>query len=182
MDRLQELRERRAKLWEHAKAFLESKRDEKTHLVPKEDMTTYEKMEAEVAAMSDEITMLERQQVHDSSIFGTIDKPILSQPMANNGVTNAYFNSRGHTTTPHGTAQYENAFWNVMRKNFIVSNDLSVGKDSAGGYLVPEDFHRQLIEGLEEYNIMRKLARVIRTSRGRLAYPGGGFPWHSGLG
>jgi len=171
MDRLQELREKRAKLWEHAKAFLENKRDEKTGLVPVEDHATYEKMEDDVVALGDEITKLERQQVHDASVFGTNDKPILCQPMANNGVTNAYFGMRGHITTLHGTAQYEDAFWNAMRKKLIATNDLSVGTDSLGGYLVPDEFHRRIVEQLEEYNIMRKLVRIIRTSNGNLQIP-----------
>jgi len=171
MDKLQELREKRDHLWEQTKAFLENKRDTKTGLVPAEDHTTYEKMEDDVVALGDEITKLERQQIHDASVFGTCDKSILSQPMANNGVTNAFFGLRGRTTTPHGTAQYEDAFWNAMRKKLIAVNDLSVGTDSQGGYLVPDEFHRRIVEALEEYNIMRKLARIIRTSNGNLQIP-----------
>ena len=38
------------------------------------------------------------------------------------------------------------------------------GGDADGGYLVPEEYDRRLIDVLEEENIMRGLATVITTS------------------
>ena len=52
-----------------------------------------------------------------------------------------------------------------MRTNFRqVSNLLQEGVDADGGYLVPEEYDRRLIDVLEEENIMRGLATVITTS------------------
>lgn len=53
-----------------------------------------------------------------------------------------------------------------MRTNFRqVSNLLQEGGgDADGGYLVPEEYDRRLIDVLEEENIMRGLATVITTS------------------
>jgi len=54
MSKILELREKRAKVWEAAKAFLDSKRGNDGLLSP-EDTATYEKMEADVIALGKEI-------------------------------------------------------------------------------------------------------------------------------
>ena len=50
-------------------------------------------------------------------------------------------------------------------------NALQVGTDSEGGYLVPDEFERTLVEALEEQNIFRTLAHVIQTSSGDRKIP-----------
>jgi HK97 family phage major capsid protein len=70
--------------------------------------------------------------------------------------------------------EYKKAFWNVMRmKNprHDLFNALSIGQDSEGGYLVPDEFERTLIQNLEEENIFRKLAKIIQTSSGDRKIP-----------
>ena len=49
---------------------------------------------------------------------------------------------------------------------YEILNALQVGTDSEGGYLVPDEFERTLIEALEEENIFRTLAKIIQTSSG----------------
>lgn len=50
-------------------------------------------------------------------------------------------------------------------------NDLHVGTDTEGGYLVPDEFERKFIEALEEENIFRQMATVIKTSSGDRKIP-----------
>jgi len=185
MNKLVELREKRAKAWEATKAFLESKRND-TGIVSAEDTATYEKMEAEVLAFTAEIERLERQQEMDAKFSNMKDTPILNNP-ASVGFANTNMSGVGNmsnavgmvnaiqndpqTATGRGSEVYNRAFWNAMRYNQIVTNDLAIGTDTQGGYLVPDEFHRQLIMALEEHNIMRRLARVIRTSSGDLQIP-----------
>ena len=64
MNQILVLREKRANLWDQAKAFLDSHRDE-YGMVSDEDYVTYEKMEAGVAALGKEIERLERQAAID---------------------------------------------------------------------------------------------------------------------
>jgi HK97 family phage major capsid protein len=52
-----------------------------------------------------------------------------------------------------------------------VVNALQIGTDSEGGYLVPDEFERTLVESLEEENIFRQLAKVIQTSSGDRKIP-----------
>ena len=54
MNKILELREKRAKLWDSAKAFLDSRRNEQG-LLSAEDTTTYEKMESDVVSLGKEI-------------------------------------------------------------------------------------------------------------------------------
>ena len=52
-----------------------------------------------------------------------------------------------------------------------VANALQVGTDSEGGYLVPDEYERTLVEALEEENVFRQIAKVIRTSSGDRKIP-----------
>ena len=52
-----------------------------------------------------------------------------------------------------------------------MQNALQVGTDSEGGYLVPDEFERTLIEALQEENIFRQLATIITTSSGDRKIP-----------
>ena len=61
MDKVLAMREKRAALWENAKAFLE----EHTHdgRLSAEDAKTYEQMEQEVLALGKDIERMERQAI-----------------------------------------------------------------------------------------------------------------------
>ena len=60
----------------------------------------------------------------------------------------------------------------MRKKNYYdVSNALQVGTESEGGYLVPDEYERKLVEALEEENFFRSLATVIQTSNGERKIP-----------
>lgn len=75
------------------------------------------------------------------------------------------------TATPE--AQYRDAFWNYIRRGAQAGEyrAMSVGSDTYGGYTVPDEFRRQLIQGLDELNVMRGLATTITSSSGTLTMP-----------
>jgi HK97 family phage major capsid protein len=52
-----------------------------------------------------------------------------------------------------------------------VYNALTIGTDSEGGYLVPDEYQRTLIDALQDQNIFRSLAHVISTSSGDRKIP-----------
>lgn len=163
MNKTLELREKRAKSWETAKAFLDSKRGN-DGIISAEDTATYEKMEADVVALGKEIDRLERQAAIDLELSLPVNKPI----------TNAPADTPGKDLTGRASAEYKKAFWNAMRSQkpkYEVIDALQVGSDHEGGYLVPDTFERTLIEALEEKNIFRRLASVITTSSGDRKIP-----------
>lgn len=67
MNQILALREKRAKAWEAAKAFLESKRGT-DGLLSAEDTATYDRMEADVVNLGKEIERLERQAAIDAEL------------------------------------------------------------------------------------------------------------------
>jgi HK97 family phage major capsid protein len=160
MSKITELREKRAKVWEQAKAFLDERRGE-DDLLSAEDAATYEKMETEVVNLGKEIERLERQAALDLELSQATSQALKTVP----GV--------GEKKQGRATDEYTRAFWKHMRNrgDFEVRNALTIGTDSEGGYLVPDEFERTLIEALEEENIMRQLAKVITTSSGDKKIP-----------
>lgn len=162
MNKILDLREKRAKVWDSAKKFLDSKRNDKG-ILSAEDTETYEKMETEVVNLGKEIERLERQAAIDLELSKAIRDPLTSRPTFGNG----------DIKTGRATDEYKLAFWNSMRNknSFDVQNALQVGTDSEGGYLAPDEFEATLIEALEEQNIFRQLASVITTSSGDRKIP-----------
>ena len=155
MNKILELREKRAKAWEAAKNFLDSKRGT-DGLLSAEDTATYDKMEADVVALGKEIERLERQANIDAELARPTSNPITNQPGAGRGE---------EPKTGRASDAYRVDMLKALRTNFRqISNVLSEGIDTDGGYLVPEEYDRRLIEGLEEENIFRKLGHTITTS------------------
>lgn len=79
MNKILELREKRAKAWEAAKAFLDTKRND-SGLLSAEDAATYDKMEADVVALGKEIDRLERQAALDAELNKPVNSPITGKP------------------------------------------------------------------------------------------------------
>lgn len=163
MDQILAMREKRAKLWDATKAFLDSKRNG-DGLISAEDNATYEKMEADVIALGHEIERMERQAAIDREMNAPTSKPLTGKPQT----------VSGDTKTGRATDEYKSAFWNIMRKKAVpheVYNALQVGTLTEGGYLAPDEYEHTLIEALQDQNIFRSLARVISTSSGERKIP-----------
>ena len=160
MNQILSLREKRANLWNEAKAFLDNHRGE-DGLISAEDNATYEKMEADVVALGKEIERLERIKAMDRELDMPTSTPLVGNP--------------GTVDRRQGRAsdEYKKAFWNLMRGKSVreARNALQVGELSEGGYTVPDSFEHQLIEGLEDENIMRPLVHVISTGSGEHKIP-----------
>ena len=70
--------------------------------------------------------------------------------------------------------EYKAAFWTAMRNrggHLIVQNALQIGDDAEGGYLVPDEYERTLVDALQEENRLRGLCKIIRTSSGDRKIP-----------
>ena len=162
-----ELREKRAKAWEAAKAFLDSHRKE-NGVLSAEDDAAYTKMEQEITDLGKEIARLERQEALDAELNRPVNKPLTGKP---GGRADA---DGGEDKTGRASDNYRKNFWNAMRSKVPmpnVTNALQIGTDSEGGYLVPDEYERTLVEALEEENIFRQMAKVIKTSSGDRKIP-----------
>jgi len=150
-----ELREERNKLWNTAKNFLDSKRGS-NGLVPPEVAAEYDKMEADMINLGKEIERLERQAAFDIELNKPTSNPIKNMP-----------SNYPDVKTGIESEEYKKDFLNIMRGKPQVHNVLSTTPDIDGGYLVPVEFDRRIVEGLSEANVIRRLARRIRTTAER---------------
>lgn len=173
MNDILQMRTKRAELWDKAKTYLDEHRDEQGNLSA-EDSAAYDRMEGEIITMGRTIDRLERAQTIENEMNSPINKPITVTP--------------AEPAEKKGRAgdEYNKAFWDVMRTKRTdldrsVFNALAVGTDSEGGYLAPDEYENTLVRKLEEQNVVRSLATVIRTESGELKIPvlssGGEAKW-----
>lgn len=163
---INELREKRAAQWDAAKEFLNSHRNDKGTLSVEDD-AAYTKMEAEIADLGKEIARLERQEALDAELAKPVNKPITAKPMKAGTM-------KEDEKMGRASDEYRSNFWNAMRSKAPmpgVVDALQEGTDSEGGYLVPDEFEHTLVEALEEENIFRKLAHIVRTESGERKIP-----------
>ena len=152
-----ELRDKRNKAWEAAKAFVETKRDA-DGLMTAEDAATYAQMEQKVQDYSTEIDRMERQEAMDRQLNAPTSTPITGKPAT----------AKVETKSGRAADTYKASFWNQMRNKTSVEvrNALSVGVDADGGYLVPDTYEKTLIQALNDTMVVRKLAHTFVTACG----------------
>lgn len=158
-----ELRTKRARIWEEAKAFLDTHRDE-NGILNGEDDEVYDRMEQDIVNLGKEIDRQERADALDREFIAPTAVPLTSKPD----------NTRAEMKTGRASDEYRKNFWNAMRSKFpnpAVVNALQVGTETEGGYLVPDEFERTLVEALEEENFFRRIATVIHSNSGDRKIP-----------
>ena len=154
MNTILELREKRTKLWENAKDFLDSKRNP-DGLISSEDAAIYDKMEADVVNLGKEIDRLEKQSAIDMELNMAIGMPILEKPR------------NKKVKTGRASDEYRRDFLNVLRGKPQIYNVMHESVDADGGFLVPEEFENQIVTALEENNVIRSIAKTITTAAER---------------
>ena len=142
MSKILELRTKRNTLWEQTKDFLEKNRGE-NGLVKAEAVEQYNKMAQEVKDLGTEIERLEQQAQIEAQLSAPTSSPVHADPK----------NGAKKDVKPTATAEYAENFWNMIRNRGHygeVRNALSVGEDTEGGFTVPDEFEKKLVEALEE--------------------------------
>ena len=154
---IQELREKRSAAWTACKAFLESRRTERGTLTAEDD-AAYTRMEQEITDLGKEIARLERQEKLEAELNAPVNTPLTARP-----------DRKGDDKPGTGRASnaYREDFGAHLRGRPMIHNVLSEGVDANGGYLVPEEFERQIVSGLDEANVVCSLAKVITTNAER---------------
>ncbi|MBR1810986.1 MAG: phage major capsid protein [Clostridia bacterium] len=163
MNTVNELRTKRAKTWEQAKAFLDERRGE-NGVLSAEDTETYERMEKEIVDLGKEIDRQERLNAFEREMSAPTAEPLTSKPAG----------TKAETKTGRATDEYKRNFWNAMRTKYpdsSIVNALQVGTDTEGGFLVPDEFEKTLVQALEEENFFRQIATVIHSNSGDRKIP-----------
>ncbi len=150
-----ELIQKRAKVWEGAKAFVESHAKENGTLSA-EDNAAYLKMEKEIEDLTAAIDRQQRAERMEQELNKPMNSPLTGKPSGS---------GTGNGKIGRSSDEYKAAMLGAFRSNFRnVSNVLQEGVDADGGYLVPEEYDRRLIDVLDDENIMRTLGTKITTS------------------
>ena len=129
MSKIIELRNKRNTLWEQTKAFLEEHRNE-NGLVEASAVEQYNRMAADVKALGDEIQRLEDQMEMDAKLSAATSAPVRSD---------LKLGQRKGIVRPTATAEYNEAFWNMMRgvNTMEVRDHRESTKTNAGTRKIP---------------------------------------------
>ncbi|GAB4274642.1 phage major capsid protein [Thermincola ferriacetica] len=166
MEKVLEMRQKRAALVKQARDIVDLAEKENRGLTADEEQQ-YERIMADVDKLAKDIEREERLAQLEKELANTKD-PVAAkrgQPGAD-----------GDTKEGRASDEYRSAFWKAMRqtRNALYADEvraLQVGTDAEGGYLVPDEFERTLIQALETQNVMRGLATVINTGSGDRIIP-----------
>ena len=159
MNKINELRTQRAKVWEKAQAFLTANRE--NGMLSEDNVKAYEAIEQEIVNLGHEIERQERLDSMEREMAAPLSTPITEKSESNKKLD-----------TQKGIAsdEYKKAFWNQVRSkngiSFDVKNALSEGVDSEGGYLVPDEFEHTMVDAMREESPIRELSHVFTTSNG----------------
>jgi len=124
-----------------------------------EERQKYDKIDTDVEAYTETIDRREKQARSENLISADAGEPRVSRQASTQAER-------------LDSEEYRNAFYKYIRygSGALVGDEargLSIGTDSAGGYLTETVLDRKLVETLDEANIMRQLCTVISTQSDR---------------
>lgn len=149
MSRITDLIAKRNVLIKDMETFL----SDKTVLTSEED-AQYTQMENELAGINKTIDRLNAQD----EVNAKLAQPT-SDPIVDNIITSG---------APKKDAKKE-AFVNMLRGKVVDS--MSIGTDSDGGYLCPDEFESTLVTGIDDESVVRNLCYKITTDSGDRKIP-----------
>lgn len=164
MSKITELRQKRAGLFEQAKAILA-----KGDTMSAEDKSAYDGLMGEIDALKDQVDRLERADQLEAEMAASIERKAEAD-----GVSVDESADR--------KAKEEQAFTNFLRVGMadLSQDDRAIMQarfkrdpqaaqstsTTSGGYLVPEGFYNTLTEAMLQVNGVRPAATVLRTATG----------------
>lgn len=163
---MNEMIAKRKTLLDTMDGFLDTHKNEHGTL-SKEDDAAYAEMEVKFKNLTTEIQRMQRREEMENEMRKPTSAPLTAKPMP---MKDDDIGAKG----VRATDEYKKNFWNAMRSKAPmpqVLNALQVGDDAEGGYLVPDEYERTLVEALEEENLFRTLAHTINTASGERKIP-----------
>jgi HK97 family phage major capsid protein len=164
MNKIKELRQKRAGLFEQAKAILA-----KGDTMSAEDQGQYEALMGEIDALKAQIDRLERAEQMEAEMAASLD-----QRADTDGIS--------VDEAADKKAKEDKAFTNFLRvgMNDLNPEDKAIMQarfkrdpqaaqsttTTAGGYLVPQGFYNTLTEAMLQFNGVRGAATILRTATG----------------
>ena len=143
---------KRENLVKTARNFLDEHTD-KDGKISQKHAKTFEEMEGEIKLMTTQI---------ENEMARPLTAPVLLDPNANYfGGTKSHNNKKFGVT---GKAYQQNFFEQFQHGFKTAQNVLQESVPTNGGYLIPTEFHDEIITALTGENVLRQISRVITTS------------------
>ena len=158
MDKLQQLLDKRAKLFESMKALID-KGEESWNA---ETKAKYEAMEKDFDALSAQISAMQKLKDFEDKLNEPIRKPLVGEAKAEGIKADDY------------KAAFEAFVKGKLTPEFKAV--LNTGVDSEGGYIVPVEYQKKILEKLIEVSRTRAISNVITTKSDRKIPIGGELP------
>ena len=156
---INEMIQKRANVWETAKNFVDTHENE-NGVLSAEDNAAYERMEQEIEDLTAAIDRRQRAEAREAQLSQPVNTPLTGRPAG-----------RADEKTGRASDAYKEDFGAHLRGKRPVHNVLSEGVQADGGYLVPVEFERQIVAGLDEANVvrggLRKSSPPARSGRSR---------------
>lgn len=158
---IKELRQQRVALVEEARAII-NKED-----VSDEDTAKFDELMAEADRLKERIDRMERAEREAAELLALAERKAEERGVSVQKVVDEQLHEmevfgKYVRCGMQALSDQERSF---MEARYIQAAQ-GVGTDSAGGYLVPEEFRRQLIEAMLAYGGMRLAANVFTTDSG----------------
>ncbi len=171
-------REERAKLVTDARAMFD-KADKEKRALSAEEEAIYDKIDEEIRALTKEVERLETLESLEADQARSTDRSRpRNKPDDSDG---AELDPDGEPVGIRGRKAYRKAYTSYLRhghahmgrdsiKTLREGRAMQVGDDAEGGYLVPDEFNRQIILKLADENVFRQpgLATVLTSSSGTM--------------
>lgn len=166
MPTTKDLLDQRANLWEQMKELIEQ--DERSA----EDNAKYDRLEADVEKLSDDIDRRERHSAREQAM-SKVDRsgvvPPQGQPGGEPVDEEARYARAFGSFVRRGTNDLDGEDRQALQRNFVAGEEFraaGVATGAAGGYTVPPGFRASMIEAMKTFGGMLGVAEVIDTDTG----------------
>jgi HK97 family phage major capsid protein len=169
---LQELVDERASAWDSMTTI--NDRMSSAEKPAGEDVAAYEKAEKDYDRLDSEIDRRERHEAK-AAANGKVDRSKVVGPdpegLDDDGAAQAYAEAF-EIFVRNGLAEMDQTHRAALKGGFKaydpkeVKNAAGIGTASAGGYLVPPEFRRQVVERMKAFGAVAEVAEVIETETG----------------
>ena len=159
-----EMRQKRASLVKESRDLLDLASKEERELTG-EETEGYENRMAEIDRLKVDIDREENLATLEADVERSVEEPVKPE------VDDETDESQGPEVRVAYDRYLRGGSRRMSREDSKELRALQVGTDSEGGYTVPDEFNKTLIQGLEDQDIMRGLATTITTSSGTMEIP-----------
>lgn len=159
----QQIREKRANIWDQMKGIMDTADRENRDLTG-DEIQTYDRLESDLDALGADIERREKHENRESQFARVVEEHVAEAPSAKNALTDY---DKAFYSWLRGDESLETKA--ALRSGFdgdAVKMAAGAGTGAAGGYTVAPQFRDKLVQVMKWYGPMLDEAEVITTATG----------------